>query len=133
APTIRAILYFGTYMRVALLLISVAQAAQAARGFQHRIKRGLVCNGGIFGAQHAERTRMIFLRLLGPELVSDRDAEFFPLLGKRLFVGACPGHELLPDLRRENWHQGWRQRWPGFERSFSLRPEHAMYPVPHIR
>src|SRR3954447_84217 len=99
------------------LLISVAQSGQAAHGRQHRIKRGLVRNGGIFGAQHAERTRMIFLRLLGPELVGKREAEFFPLLGKCLFVGACPGHELLPYLFGENWHHGWRQRGPGFERA----------------
>src|SRR5205823_6342772 len=66
APTIRAILYFGVSIRVSLYFgasISAAQSRKTARGFQHRIERGLIGHISIFRAQHGERSRVIFLRL----------------------------------------------------------------------
>src|SRR5450759_5415605 len=77
---------------------SAAQSGQTAGGFQDWVERGLVGHAGIFAAQHAERSRMIFLRLLRPGLVAERDAELFPRFRERLLVGAGPGHELLSDV-----------------------------------
>src|SRR4051794_11386834 len=134
APTINAILYFGISMRLLpFSMISSAQSGKAACRFQYRIECGFIGHSGVFGAQHAERTRVIFLRFLGPGLVTQSDAELFLLLCQRLFVGACPRHEQLPDLVGQDRHQGWSEAGPGLECAFCFRPEHAVHPVQHIR
>ena len=76
---------------------------------------------------------MIFLRLLGPDLVAERDAELLFAFPERGLVGQRPRPELPPDLPGQDRHQGRRQRSPGFERAFGLWPQHPVHPVEYVR
>src|SRR5262249_47817394 len=75
-----------------------AQSGKATRGGEDQVEIALVGDICIFGAQHAERPGVIFLWLLGPDLVAEGNAEFFLALGDRALVGERPWPELPPDL-----------------------------------
>src|SRR6266550_901929 len=124
APTIRAVLYFGvSIFRIPFALPQAylgAQPGQATCFFQNVIERGPIGDGSIFGAQHAKRPGMIFLRLLYPDLVAECDAELFLSFRQRLLVGRRPRHESRADLLRQDRHQSRCQIRPALE--FALRP-----------
>src|SRR5215216_2518932 len=102
-----------------------AQSRKATRRRQNQVKIPLRRDFLVFGAQHAERTGVIFLRLLGPDLVAKRDTEFFLAFQQRPRVGERPWPELPADLFGQDRHQCRRQRGPAFERAFGTRPQHA--------
>src|ERR1700716_789084 len=108
APTIRAVLYLSNSMGAVLEWWSRylgAQTGKATRRCQNQIEVGRVGHPSIFCAHHAERSGVIFLRLLGPDLVAQRDAEFFLSLPQRRLVGERPRPELFPDLPDHDRHQ----------------------------
>src|SRR5207245_6142680 len=95
-----------------------AQSRKATRGGQDHVEIPLVGDGCILRAQHAERPGVIFLWLLGPDLVAECNAEFLLALGQRTLVGQRPRPELPSDLPGQDRHQRWRQRGPCFEFTF---------------
>src|ERR1035438_4728001 len=110
-----------------------AQSRETTRFLQNSIERALVGNIGISGAQHGERPRVIFLRLLGPDLIAQRDAEFLPAVSKSFLVRHRPRHKPSTDLLVQDRRQCWLKRRPRLERAFCAWPQHAVHPVEHMR
>src|ERR1700749_600014 len=109
------------------------QSLPATGALQDGIERSPLWHSRIFRAQHGERARMIFLRLLDPDLVTELDAELFLAFSKGFLVGERPWQEFLADLAFEDRQQRRLQRRPWLERTFAARPQHAVYPVEHMR
>src|SRR5262245_47439770 len=136
APTIKAVLYFGFAMHalpVGRDWYLGAHSGEATRSGQDHVEIFLLGHNCIFGAQHGERAGMIFLRLLSPHVIAEPDRKFFHAIGERLLVRQRPRPEQPADLFCQNRHQCRRQRRPAFERSFGLRPQHALDPREHMR
>ena len=76
---------------------------------------------------------MIFLRLLGPDVVAERDAEFLLALRKRLFICQRPRPELSVRPASSGSASGSAPARPAFERAFGPRPQHAVHPLQHMR
>src|SRR5438045_958965 len=136
APTIKAVLYFGCAIRALPIdqdWYLGAHPGEATHCCQDHVEIALAGHAGVLRAQHGERARVIFLRLLRPCVVAKPDRKFLRALGKRLFIGERPGPEQPADLFGQDRHQGWRQRSPAFERTFGLRPQHAVDPFQHMR
>src|SRR3954454_8487437 len=71
APTIKAVVYFGAVMRALLprpFGYLGAHPGQTTGCGQDHVEVLLFAEAGILGAQHRQRTGVIFLRLLAPDV-----------------------------------------------------------------
>src|SRR6516164_6459355 len=76
---------------------------------------------------------MIFLRLLRPGVIAKPDAELLPAFGKTFLVGERPWHEFSADLSAEDRFERRLERGPALEIAFGAWPQHAVYPIQHMR
>src|SRR5207253_9515869 len=101
APTIKAVLYFCPAMRalpVGRGSYLGAHPGEATCSRQNHVEILLVGHICIFGPQHGQRPRVIFLRLLRPDVIAEPDRKILDAVGQRLFVRQRPRPEQPPDL-----------------------------------